>query len=151
MRSISCVAVSIFGHLCATRFGVTVTRMGEAMMRMVAGSGLILAGLVAASSLCAAQEASPLRGEVLISGKTPVDPPPDEPKNSHAYMTVSGPAALRMYRAMRAKDEPNLCEQGKRMKRAGALTCSVSRDGRSATCDFSVDLLKGPLDDGRPC
>ena len=56
-----------------------------------------------------------------------------------------------MYRAMRAKEEPNLCETGKRMKRAGALTCSVSRDGRSANCDFSVDLLKGALDAGRAC
>jgi hypothetical protein len=42
-----------------------------------------------------------------------------------------------MYRAMPAKEEPNLCEQGKRLKRAGGLT----RDGRNATCDFSVDLI----------
>lgn len=92
-----------------------------------------------------------MRGEVFISGKTAVDPPPEEPKNSHAYMTISGPVALRMYRAMPAKDEPNLCEQGKRMKRAGSLTCSITRDGKSATCDFSVDLIKGVLDGGRPC
>ena len=98
-----------------------------------------------------AQEPAQLRGEVFIAGKTTIDPPPDEPKNSHAYMTVSGPAALQMYRAMTAKDEPNLCESGKRIKRAGALSCSLSRDGRSASCDFSVDLLKGRLDAGRPC
>jgi hypothetical protein len=101
--------------------------------------------------MCLAQEVSQLRGEAFLAGKTAVDPPPDEPKNSHAYMTVSGPAALRLYRAMRAKEEANLCEEGKRMKRAGALMCSVTRDGRNATCDFSVDLLKGVLDDGRPC
>ncbi len=46
-----------------------------------------------------------------------------------------------MYRAMPAKEEPNLCEQGKRLKRAGGLTCRVTRDGRNATCDFSVDLI----------
>jgi hypothetical protein len=56
-----------------------------------------------------------------------------------------------MYRAMIAKEEPNLCEPGKRMKRAGALMCSVSRDGRAAACDFSVDLRNGVLDAGRPC
>lgn len=113
--------------------------------------GLGLAWLSATGSMSFAQEISQLRGEVFIAGKTPVDPPPEEPKNSHAYMTVSGQAALRMYRAMRAKEEPNLCETGKRMKRAGALTCSLSRDGRAAACDFSVDLLNGVLDNGRPC
>jgi hypothetical protein len=37
------------------------------------------------------------------------------------------------------------------MKRAGALMCSLSRDGRTATCDFSIDLITGALDSGRPC
>jgi hypothetical protein len=113
--------------------------------------GLGLAWLSATGSMCFAQETSQLRGEVFIGGKTLVDAPPEEPKNSHAYMTVSGPAALRMYRAMIAKEEPNLCEPGKRMKRAGGLMCSVSRDGRNATCDFSVDLINGTLEGGRPC
>jgi len=101
--------------------------------------------------MCLAQEASQLRGEAFLAGKTAVDPPPDEPKNSHAYLTVSGPAALRMYRAMKTGEEPNLCEAGKRMKRAGALVCSVTRDGLAATCDFSIDLIKGALDSGKPC
>ena len=112
---------------------------------LILGIGLLAAGA------SFAQEPSQLRGEVFIAGKTPIDPPPEEPKNSHAYMTVTGPAALRMYRAMTAKDEANLCETGKRLKRAGPLSCSLSRDGRSASCDFSVNLLDGKLDDGRPC
>ena len=124
------------------------------MLRRQAGwhvLGLGLASLLATGQMTLAQEVSPLRGEAFIAGKTPIDPPPDEPRNSHAYLTVSGPAALRMYRAMRAGEEANLCEEGKRMKRIGALMCSVSRDGRNATCDFSLDLTKGVLDAGRPC
>lgn len=121
------------------------------MRQRVIGQVLVLGiGLLAAGTSLA-QEPVQLGGKLFIAGKTPIDPPPGEPKNSHAYMTVSGPAALRMYRAMTAKDEPNLCETGKRIKRAGALSCSLSKDGRSASCDFSVDLLKGVLDDGRPC
>ena len=121
------------------------------MRRWLIGRVLILgAGLLAAGA-CLAQEPLQLRGEVFIAGKTPIDPPPEEPKNSHAYMTVTGPAALRMYRAMTAKDEPNQCETGKRIKRAGPLSCSLSRDGRSARCDFSVNLRSGALDEGRPC
>src|SRR5690349_9933298 len=110
-----------------------------------------LGGLLLTGVASLAQQTAPLRGEVLIGGKTLIDAPLDEPKNSHAYMTVSGPAALQMYRAMAAKDEPNLCESGKRIKRAGALSCSLSKDGRSATCDYSIDLRKGVLDGGRPC
>ena len=123
--------------------------MRQRKLGRAVGVGLLAVSAAIATS--SAQEVSPLRGEAFISGKTPVDPPPEEPKNSHAYLTLAGPAALRMYRAMPAKEEPNLCEQGKRMKRAGALTCSITRDGRSATCDFSVDLIKGALDGGRPC
>ena len=121
------------------------------MRRMRVGAlAFGLMGL-AAAGVGRAQEASPLRGEVFIADRTPVDPPTDELKNSHAYLTVTGPAALRMYRAMRAKEEANLCEEGKRMKRAGKLICSLSRDGRSAACDFSVDLISGVLDPGRAC
>jgi hypothetical protein len=113
--------------------------------------GVLLVTLTAAAWDASAQDTSPLRGELFITGKTPIDPPPGEPKNSHAYLTISGSAALRMYRAMRAKEEPNECETGKKLKRAGSLSCSVTRDGKAATCDFSVDLIKGALDDGRPC
>jgi hypothetical protein len=109
--------------------------------------GLLVAGASPAQEISISQ----LRGQAFIAGKTPIDPPPDQPKNSHAYMTVTGRAALRMYRAMTAKEEPNLCETGKRMKRAGPLYCSLSRNGRSASCDFSVNLQNGTLDDGRPC
>ena len=123
--------------------------MRQRKLGRAAGAGLLAA--IATIATSSAQEVSQLRGEVFISGKTPIDPPPDEPKNSHAYLTLSGPAALRLYRGMTAKEEPNLCEEGKRMKRAGALTCSITRDGRQATCDFSVDLIKGTLDGGRPC
>ena len=110
-----------------------------------------LAVLLVASSASLAQKPAVLKGELFLAGKTPIDPPPGEPKNSHAYVTLTGPGALQMYRAMKAKAEPNLCEEGKTMKRAGPLMCSVSRDGRSASCDFSIDLIQGTLDDGQPC
>jgi hypothetical protein len=126
-------------------------RLGQrallAMLTSAAWQGSVWQGSWHAS----AQEVSLLRGQVFIAGKTPVDPPPGESKHSHAYLTISGPAALRMYRAMRAKEEPNECETGKKLKRAGSLSCSMTGDRKAATCDFSVDLIKGGLDDGRPC
>lgn len=111
-------------------------------------------GLIAVLALivpASAQETVALKGEVFIAGKTPVDPPPNEPKNSHAYMTVTGPAALRLYRAMRGKEEKDACQDGHRIKRAGNLSCSLAAGGKEAACDFSVDLIKGALDSGRAC
>ena len=83
--------------------------------------GVLLVTLTTAAWQVSAQDSSPLRGDLFIAGKTPIDPPPNEPKNSHAYLTISGPAALRMYRGMRAREEPDACEPGKKLKRAGAL------------------------------
>lgn len=108
---------------------------------LVISTSIFLAALTGQAAM--AQDVLVLRGELYIAGKTPVDPPPNEPKNSHAYMLVTGPAALRMYRNMRAKEEDNPCEEGKKMKRAGPLLCSITANRREATCDFSVDLFHG--------
>jgi hypothetical protein len=112
---------------------------------------LALAGMISAAAPVFAQQSSDVRGTAFISGKTPVDPPPEEPKNTHAYLQLSGPAALQMYRAMRTKEEKNECEPPKKLKRAGELMCTITADGRSAVCDFSVNLVKGTLEGGRAC
>jgi hypothetical protein len=111
----------------------------------------VFALIGACADWASAQQTSDVRGTAFIAGKTAVDPPPDEPKNTHAYLQLAGPAALAMYRAMRAKEEKSACEPGKRVKRAGSLMCSLSANGRSAACDFSVNLVNGSLDDGQPC
>ena len=120
---------------------------------MSAARGVLFVALILSALMpeASGQTATPLRGELFIAGKTAIDPPPNEPKNSHAYVTLAGPAALRMYRAMRAKEEANACETGKKLKRAGALSCSITADGKTAACDFAIDMIKGALDDGRPC
>jgi hypothetical protein len=78
------------------------TRQGTAWHLLALG----FCGLLATVQACPAQDVSPLRGEVFVAGRTPVDPPPEEPKNSHTYMTVSGPAAMRMYGRSRLGKSP---------------------------------------------
>jgi hypothetical protein len=112
---------------------------------------LALAAVLWNSALAQAQEFSDLRGTAFIASKTVIDPPPNEPKNTHAYLQLSGPAALQMYRNMRAKEERNDCETGKKLKRAGLLMCSLAADGRDASCDFSINLLTGRLENGQAC
>jgi hypothetical protein len=98
------------------------------------------------------QDVVRLNGEMFIGGATLVDPPPGEAKNTHAYLTVTGPAALRLYRGMTAKEEDDLCRgDGHKVRRAGALSCSIAAGGREAVCDFGVDLRSGTLAGGRPC
>jgi hypothetical protein len=98
------------------------------------------------------QDVVPLRGEMFVAGRHVVDPPPSEPRNTHAYLTVTGPAALRLYRSLAVRDAEDLCAGGgRRMKRVGTLACSVGRGGREPSCDFGIDLRNGRLAEGRPC
>jgi hypothetical protein len=103
-------------------------------------------------AVASAQTETALRGKMFIAGKTVSDPPPNEAKNTHAYVTISGNAARRMYRSMRGRVRPNEClGDGWKMKTAGPLMCSISRDGKKATCDFAISLVNGRSKDGQPC
>jgi len=98
------------------------------------------------------QDAVPLRGDVMIAGPQLVDPAPEDPRSSHAYVTVTGAAAIRLYRSMTARAEDDIClGDGRKLKRAGGLACSIARSGRDARCDFSLDLRQGTLAGGKPC
>jgi hypothetical protein len=124
---------------------------GKMSSRRRAMIGCFVAAVILSVSLANAQGPVKLSGELFMAGRTPIDPPPDEPKNTHAYVTLSGPAALQMYRNMRATPETDDCQEGRTIKQVGALACSLARNGKSATCDFAVDLVKGALAGGRPC
>jgi hypothetical protein len=105
-----------------------------------------------AAGPAAGQDLLPLHGDVFIAGEHAVDPPPNEPKDSHAYFTVIGPAALAMHRSMRAREEDDPClGPGWKLKRAGRLSCSIHAGGAEATCSFSVGLHTGHVAAGPPC
>jgi hypothetical protein len=97
------------------------------------------------------QNPARLRGELFIAGATLVDPPPDERRDTHAYMTVSGEGAARLYAAMAGAATPDLCIPGRRLKRAGPLTCSVGARASDARCDFAINLGDGSLAPGLVC
>jgi hypothetical protein len=119
-----------------------------ALCRLVAGT--LLMALPAAAAL--AQDAVRLSGEMFIGGATLVDPPPGEPASTHAYLTVTGPAALRLYRSLPPREDDDLCRgDGRKVRRAGTLSCSIDAGGKEAVCDFGVDLQSGAMAGGRPC
>lgn len=123
------------------------------MFRRVMMRPLSLALALTATSTNAgmALDVTKLQGEMFIAGATTVDPPPTEPKNTHAYMTIAGPAALRIYQNLRVKPEDDLCQDGHKLKRAGKISCSVGKNGKDASCDFALDLVSGQAAAGRAC
>lgn len=106
-------------------------------------------GLTAGGS---AQDAIAINGSVYIAGRPPMDPPPNVAKNTHAYLTIRGQGAVLMYRTMPAIAESDLCRgDGWKIKRAGDLACAISSNGKTAECDFAVELRRGMLAPGNPC
>lgn len=129
--------------------------MRHRLSRPVAAAGSLVAGAALAilpGPLAMGQDAVRLSGEMFVGGATLVDPPPGEARNTHAYLTVTGPAALRLYRTLTGPEEDDLCRgEGHKMKRAGTLSCSIVAGGQQAVCDFAVELRSGTLAAGRPC
>jgi hypothetical protein len=122
----------------------------------VAAIGAVVAATAATLVAMAAVAASPskperLRGEVFIAGATLVDPPPDEPRDTHAYLTIDGNAARRLFVALKVADVPDLCLPGRRMKRVGHITCTVGATAADARCDFGLNLGDGSAAPGLVC
>ncbi len=109
-------------------------------------------GVFSAASSVVAQDAVAVKGSLYIAGKTPIDPPAGEAKLTHAYFVIEGPGATRLYRAMPGKEAEDLCRgDGWKIKRSADLTCSISRNGKEAGCDFSINVRDGTLGAGNPC
>jgi hypothetical protein len=117
---------------------------------------LTAALLLAASSLHAISLAAfaagptPLKGTMHVSGATTVDPPPNQPKNTHAGLVIEGAAALRLFATMKAKAEPDACmDKGWVTKFAGPVFCSRAPGGRKAVCYVTFSLIDGKTSGSR--
>lgn len=120
--------------------------------RLSAAAILALVAVSCLPTAGTAVEEFAINGSIYIAGRHPVDPPPSDAKNTHAYLTLKGQGAVRMYRAMTASAEDDLCRgDGWKIKRAGHLACATSSDGKKAECDLAVELKRGALDPGNPC
>lgn len=105
----------------------------------------LLASVLAVAAGSAAQaEGTRLQGKLFIGGFTMVDPPPDEPKNTHAGFWLEGKAAMVMYRTMKGKAQPDACHgPGWLSKYAGSAQCAYHPVKRKATCNFTLSLVDG--------
>jgi hypothetical protein len=94
-----------------------------------------------APTLAAAKEEVPITGKVY-----------KVPNSTSAYVTLTGPGALQLYKEMSAKPREDACRgDGRKIKWVGNLACSLARDRASAECDFGLNVKNGKASPGRPC
>ena len=119
------------------------------------GAGLALAlPVLLAPAVHAAgdmQHPDRLRGEMFIAGATLVDPPTDEKRDTHAYLTISGDAARRLYNTLKVPAKADACLPGRRLKSVGHVSCSVGAKASDARCDFGLNLADGTIAPGLVC
>lgn len=112
---------------------------------------LALAVLSPAAPAPAQPATERLAGEVMFGGATLVDPPPGEPTGTHAYVTLTGAAARRLFEGMPGPATQDACEPGWRSRTAGSLRCSIGRRAGDARCSFSIIMARGAIGAGGPC
>ena len=130
---------------------------GTGFMR---GSRLALAASALLALIAGSQPALPagdmqhpirLTGELFVAGATLVDPPPNEPAGTHAYLHITGAAARRVFDSLKAVEKADACVPGRRIKAAGPVLCSARGKAEDAYCDFALDLTRGTTASGTAC
>jgi hypothetical protein len=130
----------------STWFGRTVGRTAVAIAALA-----LLAGSQPVEAAGDMQHPIRLTGELFVAGATLVDPSPDEPTGTHAYLHLTGAAARKVFDTLKAKEKADACVPGRRLKAAGPVVCSVRGKTDDAYCDFALDLTRGVIASGSAC
>lgn len=95
---------------------------------------------------------APLRGTYFLAGKTLVDPPPGEARDSHLYLELTGAAARSLYARMKTRPIEDPCgDPGDTLKAQGAIQCARAARGRDYRCWLGIDLDGQRVVNGRVC
>jgi hypothetical protein len=104
---------------------------------------LALAALMTliAQTTLAADPAGALQGEYRFHGKTLVDPPPSEARDSHLGLLLEGPVARDLFKRMKSRAVRDIClDDGSRTKTQGPLRCTELAGGKAWQCEFAIQL-----------
>ena len=100
----------------------------------------------------AAWQYKSLSGQYRIAGKTVVDPPPSEAKDTHLHLALSGAAARDLYNAMKVAPKPDECAgNGAMIKTVGDMQCLRSEDGKDFQCSFAIDIANQKITGASVC
>jgi hypothetical protein len=116
------------------------------------GAGVVFASINVLAALGAIPNRQPLQGVLEIRGFTIVDPPPHEPRDTHAAFVIKGDAARLLYETMKIDAVKDDClADGSRRKQIGNLKCVHLMSGATYECDFAIDIEKQVVEVGRVC
>ena len=113
--------------------------------KLAVAAGLLLAAVaVPASSQDGTKK---LTGSYAIAGKEAIDPPPDQPKDTHLQLYLDGAAARDLYNAMKVKATPDECTgPNAKSKFQGGIACTMHEGGKEYECSFAVDIKNQKLE-----
>ena len=124
--------------------------MGSASDRMFVAGGLLLAAIAIPAASQDAQKA--LTGTYEIAGKDAIDPPPDQARDTHLQLFLTGDAARDLYRAMKVKEVPDECiGHNAHSKFQGAIACTKHEGGKEYECSLAIDIRNQTLDPVYAC
>ena len=128
---------------------------GELRMRAILiTTFLILVGLTSALLTFAQDqfpEMSPLTGQFDLTGRTAIDPPPSEPRDTHFRVHLTGESAKALFESMKVETKPQVCgdHPEREEKRLGATLCST--DYRVYECFFAINIEEQTIEGGWAC
>ncbi len=92
----------------------------------------------------------PLSGTYAVTAENYLDPSPEEPKNSHFRLQLTGSAAKELYLAIPGSPSLDECT-GAQAKSSGELQCLYFKSGAKYECAFSLDLIEHKVEYGVAC
>lgn len=94
---------------------------------------------------------SPITGYFDITGRTAVDPPPNEPRDTHFRVHLTGESAKALFENMKVDVNPQVCgdRPEREEKRKGATLCST--DYRVYECFFAINIEEQTIEGGWAC
>ncbi len=93
-----------------------------------------------------------LDGTYYISGKTIIDAPKDESKNTHMFFQINGDAAMDLYKMIEKEAIYDPClDDGSHTKFAGKMQCTESKDKEVYQCYFSIGVNTQDIGAGIVC
>ena len=94
-----------------------------------------------ASISISASSNNQLTGSFWIGGKTIIDPPNNEPIDTHLRVYLTGASAKRLFQAMKVKPVRDVClDDGSLSKFIGGTQCTLHQGGKQFSCSFAINI-----------
>lgn len=91
-----------------------------------------------------------VNGTYAVTAKNYLDPPEDEPKDSHVMFQLSGGTAKDIYLAMKVAEKPDECT-GATAKQIGDMQCLFYKNEKKYACHFSLNVPQQKIEYGVAC